>query len=259
MSIVKPVLITLLFIGASASMGNVCNASVGTQQAVEQPNDSIEIQKTLSVRNKSQVQWLTRYEDEMKAFRQKDASVTDFHCDVLFVGSLSIRLWPELPQSMSPLKVVNRGYGGATLRDLFFNYHTVFSAYRPKAIVFYCDNDICGWEEGDLTVGEVFDLYRVFLNQVHEDYPQTPIYFLSIKHSLSRKNLREKQHILNVLMEEFAGLTPYLTYVDVCTPLLDEGGNVRDELFQDDHLHLNKDGYARWVKVLKPLLLEQCE
>lgn len=259
MSIVKPVLITLLFIGANASMGNVCNASVGTQQAVEQPNDSIEIQKTLSVRNKSQVQWLTRYEDEMKAFRQKDASVTDFHCDVLFVGSSSIRLWPELPQSMSPLKVVNRGYGGATLRDLFFNYHTVFSAYRPKAIVFYCDNDICGWEEGDLTVGEVFDLYRVFLNQVHEDYPQTPIYFLSIKHSLSRKNLREKQHILNVLMEEFAGLTPYLTYVDVCTPLLDEGGNVRDELFQDDHLHLNKDGYARWVKVLKPLLLEQCE
>lgn len=259
MSIVKPVLITLLFISGSVSIGNAFNASVDTQQVVEQRNDSIEIQKTLSVKNKSQIQWLNRFENEMKAFREKDASVTDFRCDVLFVGSSSIRLWPELSQSMSPLKVVNRGYGGATLRDLFFNYNTVFSAYRPKAIVFYCDNDICGWKEGDLTVEEVFDLYRAFLNQVHENYPQIPIYFLSIKHSLSRKSLREKQHILNVLMEEFAGLTPYLTYVDVCTPLLDEKGNVRNELFQNDNLHLNKDGYARWVKVLKPILLEQCK
>lgn len=136
MSIVKPVLITLLFISGSVSIGNAFNASVDTQQVVEQRNDSIEIQKTLSVKNKSQIQWLNRFENEMKAFREKDASVTDFRCDVLFVGSSSIRLWPELSQSMSPLKVVNRGYGGATLRDLFFNYNTVFSAYRPKAIVF---------------------------------------------------------------------------------------------------------------------------
>lgn len=94
MSIVKPVLITLLFISGSVSIGNAFNASVDTQQVVEQRNDSIEIQKTLSVKNKSQIQWLNRFENEMKAFREKDASVTDFRCDVLFVGSSSIRLWP---------------------------------------------------------------------------------------------------------------------------------------------------------------------
>lgn len=259
MNINKVVLATVLFVWVNIIICSTCNAYVGVQYTDKKENDSTEIFEKLCVNVKSQTEWLERYSSDMEAFRLKDDSVKDFNCDAIFVGSSSIRLWPELMHSMSPLKVVNRGYGGATMRDLFLNYETVFSSYLPKAVVFYCDNDICGWKEGDLTVGEVFDLYRVFLNKVHKDYPEASIYFLSIKHSVSRANLRDKQHTLNLLMQEYAKLTTYLTYVDVCSPLLDNDGNIRSELFQGDNLHLNKEGYSIWVKILKPLLLEKCK
>lgn len=259
MNINKAILATVLFVGINIITVGTCYAYYGTQYVDKRENDSTEIVEKLCINIKSQTEWLKRYSSDMEGFRLKDNSVKDFNCDVLFVGSSSIRLWPELMYSMSPLKVVNRGYGGATMRDLFFNYETVFSSYMPRTIVFYCDNDICGWKEGDLTVGEVFDLYRVFLNKVHKNYPKASIYFLSIKHSESRANLRDKQRALNILMQEFAKLTPFLTYLDVCSPLLDDKGNVRPELYQGDKLHLNKEGYSIWVKILKPILLEKCK
>lgn len=131
--------------------------------------------------------------------------------------------------------------------------------YKPKAIVLYCDNDICGWKEGDLSVDEVFGLYKTFINQIHNDYPDASVYFLSIKHSLSRENLREQQHNLNEMMAKYASLDPGLTYVDVTTALLDNRGQINDALFMNDHLHLNPKGYDLWNSIIKPLLMKQCK
>lgn len=213
------------------------------------------IDRSPEVKIETDMEWIRRFEADMEKFRQHDRSVTDFSCDVLFFGSSSIRLWSTLAEDMAPLKVVNRGYGGASVRDLLYNYHDVLSAYSPKKIVFYCDNDISGGDH-DVTVGELYDLYRILFDQLRRDYLDVPVFFLSGKYSHARKALRSTQQLVNELVRMYAEKSDQVTYVEVASLLLKENGEVDSTLFLDDNLHITHEGYLRWTAVLKPLLLE---
>ncbi len=208
------------------------------------------------MRISSDLEWIRRFEEsDLIGLEERDNSQADPVCDVLFFGSSSIRLWESLAEDMAPLKVVNRGYGGATVRDIMYNYERVFSAYQPRKLVFYCDNEISGGDK-DVTVGENYDLYRILFNRIREDYPEVPLYFLSAKYSRTRAGLREQQRMVNWLMREYALHTPGIFFVDVTTPLLLEDGEVNDQLYLEDRLHITREGYRKWTAVLKPLLLE---
>lgn len=204
---------------------------------------------------KAESNWLRRYNDDIENLIKLSDADNDTVCDALFLGSSSIRLWPNLKKAMYPLIVKQRGHGGAKMRDLMINYRSVMGHYQPKTFVLYCDNDICGWKEGDLEVEEVLALYKAYISMIHHDYPESKIYFLSVKYSLSRIAFREKQKQLNSLMAEYATTDPSLEYVDVSSLLINKNGDVNDTFFMDDHLHLNANGYKRWNAKLKPLLI----
>ncbi len=226
----------------------LCVTSVSAQQRFI-------IDRSPEVRIETDMEWIRRFEADIEKFRQRDRAVTDFSCDVLFFGSSSIRLWSTLAEDMAPLNVVNRGYGGASVRDILYNYQDILSAYTPKKIVFYCDNDISGGDH-DVTVGELYDLYRILFDQLRRDYPGVPVYFLSGKYSRARTALRSTQQLVNELVRVYAGKSDLVTYVDVTSLLLKEDGEVDDRLYLDDNLHITHEGYLRWTSVLKPLLLE---
>ena len=220
---------------------------VGCAQTKQQQSaDKFTINGTISVKKECNTEWILRYEDnDIKALKER-AAVEPTECDVMFFGSSSIRLWSTLKEDMAPLTVVNRGYGGATLRDLHYNYPTVMAHYRPKAFVFYCDNP----------VGELFDLVRMLFDRLDKDYPGVPIYFLAMKHCKHREAIRDRQAVYNALMKEYAATSDQVIFVDTCTPLLTEEGEIDTTLFLDDNIHLNTAGYARWTKLLRPLLIK---
>ena len=231
-----------------------CTSTPATAPATE-PSATYEIHEAVAVDCSSEMEWIQRYEKTDIAALKERAQSQEKECDVMFFGSSSIRLWETLEEDMAPLKVVNRGYGGATLRDLHYNYPTVMDTYRPKAFVIYCDNDLKG-KAGDLLIGELFDHYRVLLARLAMDYPDTPVFVLAMKHSLHRLKARDKQRLFNDLMSDYAAGTENLTFVDTCSPLLNADGSVDDTLFLDDHLHINREGYSRWTAILKPMLME---
>lgn len=213
------------------------------------------IHETLNLDLSSNLKWIKRYDKDVAMLAKHDESVSDYSCDVLFVGSSSIKMWrSSMDEDMAPFKVVNRGYGGATIRDILYNYKTVFSNYQPKNIVLYCDNDIAGNPEMDLSIPEVYDLYRVFFQKIHADYPEVPIFFMSIKYSKSREKIRSLQKLQNEMLEAYAEQTDWLTFVDVTSLLMNADGSVNDSLFLEDHLHINHDGYLLWAKRLKSIL-----
>lgn len=226
--------------------------------AVERNNgsDVYHITSSLPVDYTEDMEWVLRYDkSDVEELRQR-ALIEDKECDVLFFGSSSIRLWRSLANDMAPLKVVNRGYGGAQLRDIHYNYETVLADYRPKAFVFYCDNDLGGFGH-DLYPTQLFDLYRLLIERLQSDYPECPIYVLSIKFNESRAKLRAEHRLFNALMDDYAKHAKGVTFVDVNTPLLSADGEVDNGYFEADLLHVNSKGYAVWTSVLKPLLLEQ--
>jgi len=48
-----------------------------------------------------------------------------------------------------------------------------------------------------------------------------------------------------------------LAYVDVATSMLDPEREVRKDIFKNDNLHMNKEGYTIWRDILNPLLIEK--
>jgi len=247
----KRILFTLCVLFAVSCANNQSSESLQSEQS-----NVYTINSSLPVTKQCDMEWILRYEDKhIKTLRER-AKTEPSDCDVMFFGSSSIRLWKSLKEDFAPLTVVNRGYGGATLRDLHYNYNTVMALYKPKAFVFYCDNDLRTKPEVNTTVGELFDLVRLLFKRIEADYPGVPIYFLAMKHCQRREAIRDRQATYNALMREYADISDQVIYVDTCTPLLTDVGQIDTSKFTDDKLHLNAKGYAEWVKILRPMLIK---
>ena len=57
-------------------------------------------------------------------------------------------------------------------------------------------------------------------------------------------------------LEENATAQGY-TYVDITKVMYDEAGNLRTDIFKEDNLHMNAEGYKLWTAILKPLLIKK--
>lgn len=233
------------------------NSSVVSGYAVSEDSVSVAINGNVPVSGVWDAGWLHRYAADVEELAAKAAADPRKDIDVLFFGSSSIRLWNGLEEMMTPLSVVNRGYGGATVRDILVNYDKLMAHYNPKAFVVFCDNDICG-NEVDLTVSGVLDHYRLLFNRLDQDYPGVPVFFLLWKYSGLRAFMRDTQKLVNDVMADYASSSEQVTFVDVNTTLLQPDGDINQSLFESDNLHINRDGYLLWTSVLKPQLLEVC-
>lgn len=232
-----------------------CGAPSTSETTTENP-EKYTIKGTLSVERSDDMAWILRYDESDIATLKERAASEESACDVLFFGSSSIRLWRTLAEDMAPLKVVNRGYGGATLRDIHYNYPTIMAHYQPRAFVIFCDNDICG-SERDLHIGELFDHYRLLFQRLEQDYPGVPVWLLSYKYSELRASLRDKQELFNALMSDYDAHSEQLRFVNINPPLLHPDGRPNNALFEQDRLHVNREGYRQWSAILKPQLLEE--
>jgi lysophospholipase L1-like esterase len=59
----------------------------------------------------------------------------------------------------------------------------------------------------------------------------------------------------NARLKEECARDPLATWIDVATPMLGADGRPRPELFLEDRLHLDREGYAVWTAAVRPVLL----
>jgi lysophospholipase L1-like esterase len=188
---------------------------------------------------------------EIAAFEAADRLNPPPAGGILFVGSSSIRLWPSLAKDFPGAPIVQRGFGGSEISDVVHYAPRIVLPYRPRLIVFYAgDNDLNAGE----SPGSVLRDYQSFVELVWQSLPETRIAFVAIKPSGSRWALVEKMRAANEMIREYSARDPRLAYVDVFTPMLGADGKPRDELFVEDKLHLNAEGYALWRQILLPVV-----
>ena len=199
--------------------------------------------------------WITRYQKDITNYQKENKRLKDLSCDVLFLGSSSINLWDTIYEDFAPLKLIRRSYGGATLRDMIYNYNTIAKGYTPKSILLYVENDLGNHKEGVNAV-KCFDLFRIFIDKLKKDYPNTPLIVVSLKPSQHKADQLKDQLLVNALLEENASAQGY-TYVDITKVMYDEAGNLRTDIFKEDNLHMNAEGYKLWTAILKPLLIKK--
>jgi lysophospholipase L1-like esterase len=191
-----------------------------------------------------------QFEADIRKFEALDAQSPPAERPVLFVGSSSIRFW-DTAKSFPDSNTLNRGFGGSQIADCVHFADRIVIKYKPRVVVFYAgDNDLAAGLEPEQLVADLGQ----FVGKVHAALPHTPIVVISIKPSIARKKLLDKQRAANRQIAAMAKADPLLVFVGVEAAMLTDDGEPRSDIFVADGLHMNAKGYELWSGLLTPIL-----
>ncbi len=194
------------------------------------------------------------WEREIRAFERADRRDPPRPGQILFTGSSSIRFWSSLADDMRPLAVVNRGFGGAHAAHVTHFAPRIVFPQRPRAIVLYAgDNDL--GRLSPRTPRTVVEDFRAFREAVRARLGEVPLYVLSIKPTPLRERQWPRMEQANEGLAAFAEQEKNVHFVDVSSPMFDQRGRPRRDLYRWDGLHLNDAGYRLWTGIVKPRLV----
>jgi lysophospholipase L1-like esterase len=196
-----------------------------------------------------------RFEDAIRQFEAADRVNPPPEGAIVLTGSSSIARWnDQAAAALAPLTVIPRGFGGSIMNDLLYYLDRVALTYKPRAILIYEGDNDTGFPT-PVPEEQILDQLRQIIARVHEALPETRIYVLSVKPSVSRWQRWPLAQSVSSGYRAIADDDPLVRYVDVATPFLDNDGNVMTDIFIADNLHFNDLGNAIWGAVIKAALM----
>jgi len=191
------------------------------------------------------MQW---YEAEVRALERGRIRRGIGERTPVFYGSSSIRLWDTLAEDVGP-GILNLAFGGSTLEACDHFFARLVAPVNPRSLLVYAgDNDL-----GDgRTVEQALGWFRSLADKVEDSLGAIPFGFISIKPSPARFPIVDRISRLNDLVRQEIEARPSGYYVDVFPAMLNEAGQPRTELYFEDGLHLNREGYRLWGSILQP-------
>lgn len=191
--------------------------------------------------------------NEIRQFKQTDSIKAPPKDAILFIGSSSFTYWKDVQDYFPGRTILNRAFGGSSLTHLILYADEVIFRYQPKQIVIYCgENDLAG---SDLvTADTVVQRFTQLFSMIRAKLPQTPVVYLSMKPSPSRRKYLRSMQEGNQQIKRFLERQTHASFLDVYSAMLTPDGAIRPEIFTSDSLHMNSKGYALWRPLLEPLL-----
>ena len=189
------------------------------------------------------------YEPDVQALEAARAVRRPLPQPVVFYGSSTIRLWSSLAIDLKAPEALNLGFGGSTLEACVYFFDRLIVPEGPGSLVLYAgDNDI-----GDgRSAQQVYKTFTDFLGKVETELGEIPFGFISIKPSPARFTLVKKIRDANSLIRQHISGVKNAYFIDLFDAMLRPDQTPRDELFESDGLHMNRNGYQLWSRLLKP-------
>ncbi len=177
---------------------------------------------------------------------------------VVFIGSSSIRLWSSLEEDMSPIPVIQHGFGGAKLNAVVHYAKRLVNAYQPRAVVVFAGtNDI---DPAASKAPEVLlASYQSFVETVRSTQPDLPIFYLGITPSPRRWAVWPIAQATNRLIENWSQADPNLHFIDTSVALMGSNGEPNPDNYIFDGLHLSQRGYGIWRDIIRQRLVEELD
>ena len=192
------------------------------------------------------------YEEEVgELIQRRDA--LPYEPQTIFYGSSTIRLWETLYDDFKDCQPVNLGFGGSTLEScVWFFERIVAPIKRAQTLFVYAgDNDLGDGRAPE----EVLLFFKELVTKMNHNFPNLTWYYISIKPSISRWNIDDKIKRTNELIEAEIKQQDHITFINIYDAMLDENGYPNASLFEEDGLHLSKEGYEVWKEALGSICL----
>jgi lysophospholipase L1-like esterase len=187
------------------------------------------------------------FEKEIQAFEISDRTNPPPKNAILFIGSSSIRMWKTLAQDLPEYRVINRGFGGSQISNAIHFAERIVLPYRPPVIVMYSGGN-------DLNAGKsaetVFNDFKAFVSKVRTDLPRTRIVYISVAPNPARWAQMDRIREANRLIRDYTQKEFGLSFIDVHPHMLGGDGKPKPDIYLNDKLHMNANGYVIWKKVV---------
>lgn len=193
--------------------------------------------------------------NDIQAFKKQDSISFPQAGQILFVGSSSFTRWQDVQQYFPAYTIINRGFGGSTLKDLIRYANDIILPYKARQIVIYCgENDFA--ESDTISVPVVVNRFKTLYDIIRSKYTDVPIAYVSMKPSPSRRHLMPKFVEANRIIADFLKTRKYTAFINVYDKMLKADGEPIDDIFVQDRLHMNRNGYVIWQKEIEPFLVK---
>ena len=228
-------------------------AKCGTRPNNTQDNMTKKILASFYLLLFSQVVWAQNpFDEEVAQIQKKYKAAALVHPPIVFTGSSSVRMWPNLKDLAPAQRVLNTGFGGSQARDLLHFKEKLILQYKPKQVFIYeGDNDLFAGQSPRSVLRRTKRIFRAIKRQ----NKNTKVVLIAAKPSISRWHLKEKYLRLNRLFKQWAAKKQQIGYADIWSPMLKDGKLIKS-LFISDGLHMNEDGYKIWEGVISPMVLK---
>lgn len=189
------------------------------------------------------------FEKEVRQISARIDSLGWERGSTVFTGSSTIRMWKSLESAFPNTSILNTGFGGSKASDLETHLFPLIIRLEPSRVFIYeGDNDL--W--AGVPVAEIMTSLDNIVTRLQLINPNMEIYLIGAKPSPSRWEKKENYDIFNQKLKEYCQAKEGLTFVDTWQALTDPAGNPRPELYLEDRLHLNDQGYEIWNSIFAP-------
>ena len=193
---------------------------------------------------------VNQWEGAVSELEALDRTETHPGDSILFIGSSSIRRWDTIAMDMAPYHPIQRGFGGAKWSDVAIFADRLITPHKFRAVVFFVGNDITGGD-ADKTPEEVTALFSHVWQRVRAHAPDAPILYIAVTPTPSRWTAWPHARKANSAIRRFCASRKNTCFIGTESIFLDADGLPRGELFVEDKLHLNPEGYIRWTAAIK--------
>ena len=195
-----------------------------------------------------------RFENAILAFEEKDKERFPPEGAIVAVGSSTFRRWDSMEEDLAPFTIIRRGFGGSNTNDALHYADRIIIPYAPRAVIIYeGSNDLFR----DIEPSRVADTYRQLISKVHTALPRCRLYIVSLKPSPRRWYLWDKMQETNQLLQQLVDQDERIRFIDIVSPMLDDKGLPTLDVFIDDLLHMNRNGYDIWTAAIIDALTER--
>lgn len=171
---------------------------------------------------------------------------------LLVIGSSSIRMWDTIKEDLAPWPVIQRGFGGSTMSEVMGAYRYLVEPYKgvTRFLIYEGDNDSARGDQ------KAFIKHaRDFIERINRERAGSTIAFITPKPAPARAHLWDNNYAeAHRMLYQLADQHDNVHVIDVSTPLMDSEGNIREDLFVGDRVHLNEAGYDLWTEAIRSRL-----
>ena len=194
----------------------------------------------------------SKWSGAIGAFESADRTNPPPRGCIVFTGSSYIKRWTTLAEDFPNLPVINRGFGGCELADVCIYADRIIISFAPREVVIYAGgNDINAGKSSQIVFGD----FVALMTKLHHALPQTKLVFISCPPSPKRWTQTEIIKTVNALIAGYCGQHD-IAFVNTFPLMLGADGMPRPEIYSDDRLHMNTNGYAIWRAAVAPNLIQ---